>query len=100
MRQVADKPYGISENHGAYFWNLKASNGRVQGREQLIRCVDVRGSNSVEQRGFTRVGITHQGQREFQPADAPDVPDPAEPALFPGAWDGFDSRPQQTSVGF
>ena len=60
VRQMTDKPYGIRQHGFTDIRNVYSTKRRIQGREQLIRCVDLGFGYLVEQGGFSGVGIPHQ----------------------------------------
>ena len=60
MRQVADESHGIGNHDIARAFNPQLARSRIERGKQLVCRIDARASQGIEQRGFTRVGITNQ----------------------------------------
>ena len=69
--QLADKAHRVGDEHRAGVGNLQGAGGGVQGVEQPVIGRDGRPGEPVEQGGFARIGIAHNGHHRHLVLDAP-----------------------------
>ena len=101
MRQVADESHGIGNHDIACAFNPQLARSRVERGKQLVCRIDARASQGIEQRGFTRVGITNQGDIEHIAAAARLALHTALPGQFlQPILQQLDPPPQQAAIGF
>ena len=65
MRQVANKPYCISQDQFHVIVDLHFSQGRIQCCKQLVLDIDIRFGDDVKQGRLAGIGISNQRHRGY-----------------------------------
>ena len=79
--ELADKAHRVGDEHRAGVGNLQRPGGGVQGVKEPVAGRDARVGQGVEEGGFARVGVAHDGHHRDLvllppvPLDRPDAPD-------------------------
>lgn len=73
MRKVANEADGVGQDHRIGAGEMQLAQCRVERREELIGDVCVRAGQSIEERRFTGIGVTHERDCSHQsaPSSAP-----------------------------
>ena len=80
MGQLTDKTHGIGKNHIQIVRNLQLTGRGIQGIKEPVVGGNARAGQLIEQGGFARVGVAHNGHHRHGilhpalPLDPPDLP--------------------------
>ena len=99
--QVTNETHRVGQDNRPQVANVQTAQGRVEGGEQLVGRVHVRFRHVVEERGFTGVGIAHQGHgRNIRTQTATSRLFALAADFLKATLDLAQANPQQTPVGF
>ena len=97
--QMPDKANGICQHQRTKPLYIHPSQGRIQGREQLIGNKGIRTGQRIKQRRFTGIGITHQRHgRHISPLPRASALVALPLNLFQSVVNDFDTRIQHAPV--
>ncbi|MNZ63159.1 hypothetical protein D3C78_812990 [compost metagenome] len=101
MGQVANETHSVGQDNRPQVVQFQTAQGRVQRGKQLVSRVHVGFRHVIEERGFTGVGIAHQGHgRNIRTGTAASRLFALTAHFFQAALDLPQANPEQTTVGF